>query len=61
MKFMNALIIFLKMINHVLYNYLNDFCVIYLDNILIFSKILKKHKKHIDKILQKLQEKKINY
>ena len=50
---------FQKLINHMLYNHLNKFVITYLDNILIFSEIEKKHKKHVKNFLKKLQEKKL--
>ncbi len=34
-------------INDVLFKYLHQFCQIYLDDIIIYSKILKKHKQHV--------------
>jgi len=34
-------------INDVLFKYLHQFCQIYLDDIIIYSKILKKHKRHV--------------
>ncbi|KIN05193.1 hypothetical protein OIDMADRAFT_116225, partial [Oidiodendron maius Zn] len=39
-----------------LYKYLNIFIVAYLDNILIFSKILTKYIKYIKKILDKIKQ-----
>ena len=33
--------------NDVLFDYLHQFCQIYLDDIIIYSKTLKKHKKHV--------------
>ncbi len=42
--------------NNVLFKYLHQFCQIYLDDIIIYSKILKKHKQHVWLILNKLQE-----
>ena len=42
-------------INNVLFKYLNQFCQTYLNNILIYSKIKKKHVKHVRLILIKLQ------
>ena len=48
---------FQELINHMLYDYLNKFVIAYLNNILIFSETEKKHKKHIKKILKKLQKK----
>ncbi len=42
--------------NDVLFEYLHQFCQIYLDNIIIYSKILKKHKRHVRLILNRLRE-----
>ncbi len=42
--------------NNMLFEYLHQFCQIYLNNIIIYSKILKKHKQHVQLILNKLQE-----
>ncbi len=42
--------------NDVLFEYLHRFCQIYLDDIIIYSKILKKHKQHVWLILNKLRE-----
>ncbi len=42
--------------NDVLFEYLHQFCQIYLDDIIIYSKILKKHKRHVQLILNKLWE-----
>ncbi len=42
--------------NDVLFEYLHQFCQIYLDDIIIYSKILKKHKRHVRLILNKLRE-----
>jgi len=42
--------------NDVLFKYLHQFCQIYLDDIIIYSKILKKHKQHVWLILNRLRE-----
>ncbi len=42
--------------NDVLFDYLHQFCQFYLDNIIIYSKTLKKHKQHVWLVLHKLQE-----
>ncbi len=42
--------------NDVLFEYLHQFCQIYLDDIIIYSKTLKKHKQHVRLILNRLQE-----
>ncbi len=43
-------------INDMLFNCLHKFCQIYLNDILIYSKILKKHKTHVKEMLDKLRE-----
>ena len=45
--------------NNVLWEYLNKFCAVYLDDILIYSSNLKKHKDNIRLVLAKLREFKI--
>ncbi len=42
--------------NDVLFDYLHQFCQIYLDDIIIYSKTLKKHKRHVRLVLHKLRE-----
>jgi len=42
--------------NNVLFEYLHQFCQIYLDDIIIYSKTLKKHKQHVRLILNRLRE-----
>jgi len=42
--------------NDMLFKYLHQFCQIYLNDIIIYSKILKKHKRHVWLILNKLQK-----
>ncbi len=42
--------------NDVLFDYLHQFCQIYLDDIIIYSKTLKKHKQHVRLVLHKLRE-----
>ncbi len=42
--------------NDMLFKYLHQFCQIYLDDIIIYSKILKKHKQHVRLILNRLRE-----
>ncbi len=43
-------------INDMLFEYLHQFCQIYLDDIIIYSKILKKHRRHVRLILHRLRE-----
>ncbi len=47
---------FQQYMNDVLWDFLNDFCQAYLDDILIYSKIQKKHKQHVKMILDRLQD-----
>ncbi len=55
-KLTNDLILFQQYMNDVLWNFLNDFCQAYLDDILIYSKTQKKHKQHVKMILNHLQD-----
>jgi len=55
-KLKNVSVIFQRLINDTLREYLNDFVIIYLDDILIYSDNLKMHCKHIHKVLTKLNE-----
>jgi len=43
----NALMTFQSMMNSILQNLLNKFCLIYLNNILIFSDSISDHQKHL--------------
>ena len=45
---------FQNYINDTLQKYLNNFCTVYLDNILIYSEIKAEHKIHVKRVLQKL-------
>ncbi len=55
-KLKNALVIFQRLINDILREYLDDFVIIYLDDILIYSDNLEMHYKYVYKILAKLNE-----
>ena len=52
---------FQKLINHMLYDYLNKFVIAYLDNILIYFKNEKNHKKNVKEILKRFQKKKFYF
>ena len=45
---------FQELINHVLYDHLNEFIIMYLNDILIYSENEENHEKHVKKILKKL-------
>ena len=51
----NASASFQNYINDILQDYLDVFCTTYIDDILIYSDILKEHRQHVQQVLQKLQ------
>jgi len=55
-KLKNAPVIFQRLINDMLREYLNDFVITYLNDILIYSDDLEMHRSHVHKILKKLNE-----
>jgi Reverse transcriptase (RNA-dependent DNA polymerase) len=61
-RLINTSAIYQALINNILREYLNNFVVIYLDNILIYNKNEKKYTSHIIKVLETLRrtELKIN-
>ncbi len=52
----NKSISFQQYMNDILWDFLNDFCQVYLDDILIYSKTRKKHKDHVKLVLRWLRE-----
>src|SRR5436190_19340039 len=52
---------FQKLINHVLYDHLNEFIIAYLNNILIYSENEENHEKHVKKVLRRFQEKNLYF
>jgi hypothetical protein len=42
--------------NDILMNYLNEFVITYLDDIIVYNNSKKKHIQHVRKILQRLRE-----
>ena len=52
----NAPAQFMNLMNDVLAEYLDDFVVVFLDEILVFSRIVKEHAKHLVMALAKLQK-----
>ena len=57
----NASAMFQELINHVLYDHLNEFVITYLDDILIYSENKKDHEKHVKKVLKRFQEKNLYF
>ncbi len=55
-ELINELASFQHYINNVLFDCLHKFCQTYLNDILIYSKILKEHRTHVKEVLDKLRE-----
>ncbi len=55
-KLTNESVFFQQYMNDILWNFLNDFCQVYLNDILIYSKMRKKHKDHVKLVLSRLRE-----
>ncbi len=55
-KLTNESIFFQQYMNDVLWDFLNDFCQVYLNDILIYSKMRKKHRNHVKLVLNWLRE-----
>jgi Reverse transcriptase (RNA-dependent DNA polymerase) len=53
-ELMNAPAIFQVYINHVLRGLVDNFCIVYLNNILIFSKTKKEHLQHLKLVIKHL-------
>jgi len=59
-EFTNVLTMYQKIINNILRQYLNQFVIIYLNNIIIYLNILKKHVKYISKVLEYLNKRNLH-
>ncbi len=57
----NALTTYQKIINDVLRQYLDRFVIAYLNNIMIYSKILKEHVSYVFKVLKCLDIKNLHF
>jgi len=55
-ELINDSVSFQQYMNDVLWNFLNDFCQVYLNDILIYSKTQQKHQQHVKMILDHLWE-----
>jgi hypothetical protein len=56
----NALATFQTLVDHAIKPFLDRFAVYYLDNILIFSKTLEEHKRHVRAVLDALYKHKLS-
>src|SRR5262249_16238734 len=52
----NALVAFMDLMNHIFRLYLDKFVVVFIDDILVYSKSQKKHEEHLAIVLQTLRE-----
>jgi hypothetical protein len=55
----NGLVTYQRYINNILFDYLDVFCTVYLDNILIYLEDLLKHKTYVKLVLERLREAKL--
>ena len=52
----NAPATFCNLMNDVLYDFLDNFVVVYLDDIVIYSRVIEEHVTHLSKVLSRLRE-----
>jgi hypothetical protein len=52
----NAPVVFMCLMNGILINYLDKFVIVFLDDILIYSKLEEEHEHHLRLVLQVLRE-----
>ena len=57
--FTNALAIFMDLMNKVFHPYLNQFVVVFIDDILVYSKDAQEHEQYLKIVLQILREKRL--
>ena len=52
----NAPVVFMCLMNGVFRNYLDKFVIVFLDDVLVYSKIEEEHEQHLRMVLQVLRE-----
>jgi hypothetical protein len=55
----NAPAIFYTLMNDIFWEWLDDFVIVYIDDILIYSGSLEEHAEHLRKVFQRLKENKL--
>ena len=55
----NAPATFTTLMNNIFHEYLDDFVIIYIDDILVYSKTAEEHAEHLEKVFQKLWSNKL--
>jgi hypothetical protein len=55
----NAPSTFMRLMNEVLKDFIGNFLIAYLDDILIFSKIEEEHLRHLNSVMRRLQQEKL--
>jgi hypothetical protein len=55
----NASAVFMDTMNKVFHDYLDQFTVVFIDDILIYSKMLEEHEEHLRKVLERLRSEKL--
>ena len=52
----NAPAQFMNLMNDLLHDYLDEFILVFLDDILVYSRSMEEHAEHLRKLLQRLRE-----
>ena len=55
----NAPATFCNLMSDVLFDYIDDFVILYLDDIMVYSQTLSEHEMHLKKVFQRLREHKL--
>ena len=55
----NAPATFTTLMNNIFHEYLDDFVIIYIDDILVYSKTAEEYTEHLEKVFQKLRSNKL--
>ena len=55
----NAPVAFMDLVNRVFEDFLNKFIIVFIDDILVYSKNKEEHAQHLRSVLQRLQTKKL--